>query len=766
MGDETSVDKKTFVEQILGDQKLMLELPWLYLICYEDRPLQGIPPGANGPHLLLFTSRVGADKFCRERQKLFGDEPLSVCPIDHDQSLYAILNADSKDSRYSRPPSGLVVDFSLLDKNYAFIRSPQEMGVDDIDSFNRALIRGGLIGKVSDVAVPTKEPVQEIVLDEPESSPVEDRVQKIATSREPEIADLPTRKSTNKWIYAGGGLIGILLVGAILLATRHIDTGRLIALLRGSPTPDLNAAVATYAATAWKTATPGPPPPTPLPVLLVDDFSNPTSGWSTVQDPGFVTISYENDSYVMSIQNSENIYWGTFEKRFVNTDLLIDARPIDSTNLQASVYGVVCRTQENGDRYEFSIAGDGSFWIGLVLNDEITLLAQGTYTSAMSSGTTPNNIRAVCAGDQMTLYVNSVLLASTFDETLTEGQIGIWGGLASAGTVDFQFDDVLVSDPGIPPERYRACEITDSGGLYDYGYNLLTYDGVLWAMEELGISGRYYESASSSDYDTNMQAALRDDCDLIIGVGFLLSDTTVSNANQYPDRDFSIVDMSYDPPLQNVLGQVYQVDEAAFLAGYLAAGMSKSGVVATYGGINIPPITAYMDGFVRGAQHYAQVKGRTIRILGWDPDTQTGKFAGNFEKLEDGRNLGVALMDEGADVIFPVAGPVGIGTAEVATQRGGVLVIGMDYDWRYSIPEYAEVILTSVVKNFDTTTFMAIERLVSGDLEGGTLVGTLQNGGVGLSPFGELDNMVPQWLKDELVNLTHAIIDGQVSPKP
>jgi len=366
----------------------------------------------------------------------------------------------------------------------------------------------------------------------------------------------------------------------------------------------------------------------------------------------------------------------------------------------------------------------------------------------------------------MTLYVNSVLLASTFDETLAEGQIGIWGGLASTGTVDFQFDDVLVSDPGIPPERYRACEITDSGGLYDYGYNLLTYNGILWAMEELGISGRYYESASSSAYDTNMQAALRDDCDLIIGVGFLLSDTTVSNANQYPNRDFSIVDMSYDPPLQNVLGQVYQVDEAAFLAGYLAAGMSKSGVVATYGGINIPPITAYMDGFVRGAQHYAQVKGRNIRILGWDPDTQTGKFAGNFEKLEDGRNLGVALMDEGADVIFPVAGPVGIGTAEVATQRGGVLVIGMDYDWRYSIPEYAEVILTSVVKNFDRTTFMAIERLVGGEFEGGTLVGTLQNGGVGLSPFGELDNMVPQWLKDELVNLTHAIIDGQVSPRP
>jgi len=90
----------------------------------------------------------------------------------------------------------------------------------------------------------------------------------------------------------------------------------------------------------------------------------------------------------------------------------------------------------------------------------------------------------------------------------------------------------------------------------------------------------------------------------------------------------------------------------------------------------------------------------------------------------------------------------------------------MDYDWRYSIPEYAEVILTSVVKNFDRTTFMAIERHVGGEFEGGTLVGTLQNGGVGLSPFGELDNTVPQWLKDELMNVTYAIINGQISIRP
>ena len=111
-------------------------------------------------------------------------------------------------------------------------------------------------------------------------------------------------------------------------------------------------------------------------------------------------------------------------------------------------------------------------------------------------------------------------------------------------------------------------------------------------------------------------------------------------------------------------------DEAAFLAGYLAAGVSKSGVVGTFGGINIPPVTIFMDGFYHGVQHYNKTKGTSVQVLGWDPATKEGLFTNNFSNLDDGRAFAKNLNDEGADIVMPVAGPVGLGSAALATELG------------------------------------------------------------------------------------------------
>jgi len=235
-----------------------------------------------------------------------------------------------------------------------------------------------------------------------------------------------------------------------------------------------------------------------------------------------------------------------------------------------------------------------------------------------------------------------------------------------------------------------------------------------------------------------------------------LGEDTAKFAKENPDAKFAIVDYAYDPPIPNVLGLTFATDQAAFLAGYLAAGMTKTGKVGTFGGIEIPPVTIFMVGFANGVAHYNKVHGTNVEVLG------TKFYVGNFESTDDGRRAGESLMDEGADIIMPVAGPVGLGTAAAVKERGKML-IGVDTDMVISAPEYKDVILTSVLKNMDVAVFEAIKAVKEGTFKGGTYVGTLANNGVGLAPFHEFEDKVPQSLKDELEQLKKDIIEGKVS---
>ena len=245
---------------------------------------------------------------------------------------------------------------------------------------------------------------------------------------------------------------------------------------------------------------------------------------------------------------------------------------------------------------------------------------------------------------------------------------------------------------------------------------------------------------------------------------------TKEAANANPTIPFSIVDYAYaegDITANNVLGQVFNTDEAAYLAGYLAAGMSKTGKIGTFGGINIPPVTIFMDGFYRGAMAYNAANGAKVEVLGWDPAKQKGLFTENFESLDDGRSFAQNLVDEGADVVMPVAGPVGLGSAALAKELGPdkLLIIGVDSDQFESDTANQSVYLTSVLKNMDVTTFNAIASVLDGTFAGGVTVGTLANGGVGLAPFHDLDASVPQALKDQIETLKAGISDGSVDVK-
>jgi basic membrane protein A len=283
----------------------------------------------------------------------------------------------------------------------------------------------------------------------------------------------------------------------------------------------------------------------------------------------------------------------------------------------------------------------------------------------------------------------------------------------------------------------------------------------------MGIEGKLLESSAETDYAPNINSFISDNCDLIVTVGFLLGDATKAAAEANPDQKFSIVDFAYDPVIPNVLGQVFATDEAAFLAGYLAAGVSKSGIVGTFGGINIPPVSIFMDGFVRGVDYYNEQKGAEVKVLGWDAETKEGLFTNNFDSLDDGRSFAQNLYDEGADIVMPVAGPVGLGSAALASELGTdkLKIIGVDVDQYLTDPEHQGVYLTSVEKKMDATVMQAIKMAQDGSFEGGVVVGTLDNGGVGLAPFHDLDSAVPAELKSELDTIRQGIIDGSISVK-
>jgi len=339
---------------------------------------------------------------------------------------------------------------------------------------------------------------------------------------------------------------------------------------------------------------------------------------------------------------------------------------------------------------------------------------------------------------------------------------------APAPVVEPTAEPVVEEPTAVPPAEaaFKACQVTDTGGIDDKSFNATAWKGITDAMADFGIEGKYLESQQQTDYEKNIKAFIDEGCNILVTVGFLLGDATAAAGTANPEVPFSIVDYAYDPTIPNVLGQVFNTDEAAFLAGYLAAGMTKTGTVATFGGLQIPPVTVFMDGFYYGAMHYNEVHGTSVQVLGWDPVAQTGSFTGNFESKEDGRTLGLSFMDEGADIILPVAGPVGEGTAAAALERGDVLIIGVDADWYNTAPDFQSILLTSVLKNMNITTYESIKQVIAGTFAGGVIVGTLQNGGVGLAPYHDLDASVSAELKAEIDKIKADIISGKLTVKP
>ncbi len=314
--------------------------------------------------------------------------------------------------------------------------------------------------------------------------------------------------------------------------------------------------------------------------------------------------------------------------------------------------------------------------------------------------------------------------------------------------------------------KTKICQVTDTGGIDDKSFNATAWLGMQQAADDLGVEVSYLESQQQSDYEVNLNTFIEANCELIVPVGFLLADATSAAADTYPDQKFAIVDVDYLTQ-SNVLGNASKIDQATFLAGYLSAGMTETGKVGTYVGILFPATQAFMDGYAMGVAKYNEVHGANVEVLGWNMDTQEGLQVGNFESLDDGRAMGEQLLDEGADIIMPVAGPVGLGTLAVMQERGTGLLVGVDNDWSAANPDKADFILGSALKKIDVFVYKAIKDVVDGTFKGGSpYLLTLENNGVGLQYGSAWADKVPADLKAEVEGLIPGIISGDIPTMP
>ena len=307
---------------------------------------------------------------------------------------------------------------------------------------------------------------------------------------------------------------------------------------------------------------------------------------------------------------------------------------------------------------------------------------------------------------------------------------------------------------------FKACMVSDSGGFDDKSFNQTSHDGLLNAAENMGVQTGEVESNAPSEFVDNIQAMVEQDCDSITTVGFLLGDATLAAAKKNKDIDFSIVDFAYPKAPANLKGLTFNTAEPSYLAGYLAAAKSKTGVVGTFGGLPIPTVTIFMTGFVQGVEKYNEDNGADVKVIGWDPDTEKGSFTNDFESKTKGQSTAEEMITQGADVIMPVAGPAGLGGLQAA-QDNDVWGIWVDTDGCKSAAEYCDSLLTSVMKGMDVAVETAIKDSASGKFSNEVYEGTLENGGVALAPYGPQAD-VDSELDAKIQDLKQQIIDGEI----
>lgn len=290
-----------------------------------------------------------------------------------------------------------------------------------------------------------------------------------------------------------------------------------------------------------------------------------------------------------------------------------------------------------------------------------------------------------------------------------------------------------VSQPAPP----RVGVVLGVGSENDNAFNEYTLKGARQAAQETGLAFEYITTDSIEDYERNV-ANMAGKADLVITPGYLFTEVTAKVARQHPDVNFVIVDVPYLPGqgcpetvadcyseeggLTNVTSLVFAEDQMGYLAGVLAGCMTRSGVIASVAGMEIPPVVRLVTGYERGARSVAP----EVVVL--------NQYVPNFNDLPTGKLVGQKFINEGADVIAGFGGNTGNGGV-LAAHEAGLMAIGVDVDQYFAYPEVQPALLSSTAKFIDVAVADVVRQFAGGELKAGIQTKTLASGGIGLTPY-------------------------------
>ncbi len=299
------------------------------------------------------------------------------------------------------------------------------------------------------------------------------------------------------------------------------------------------------------------------------------------------------------------------------------------------------------------------------------------------------------------------------------------------------------SGDGEKEKKVKVGLVADGTMLEDNTYNRLAYNGCMKAVTDFKLTFDYLECKGSTEFEPKLTEFGNAGYDHIISLAFVMGDATLSVAQQYPATNFAILDYQYlEYPTANLIGLAFREDQGGFLAGVLAGGVSTAKKVGCLGGMDIPAIRRFCNGFKMGVAHVC-------------PSCETKiEYAGSFSNVEDGKTTAQKLIDAGVDVIFQAAGLTGSGGIAYAAAKG-VYVIGVDQDEYKStflageLPG-ADKILSSVIKRIDEAAYYTIEQTVKGTFQAGSVTFSLKNNAFEIAPFHDAAAAISQSVQDSL----------------
>ncbi|MFN2151344.1 MAG: BMP family protein [Anaerolineales bacterium] len=294
--------------------------------------------------------------------------------------------------------------------------------------------------------------------------------------------------------------------------------------------------------------------------------------------------------------------------------------------------------------------------------------------------------------------------------------------------------------------------VTDVGEVDDKSFNQSAWEGVQQAEKDLGAVVNYVETKDAKDYATNIALFGEKNYDVIVTVGYLMADATIEAAGKYPDIHFIGVDQFNDGSVPNVTGLLFNEDKAGFLAGALAAMMTKTGTVAAVLGTDlVPPVVAFKEGYEAGARYISP----DINLIS---TYHPGGVDVAFTDPEWGATTAKQAIDNGADIVFGAGGKTGNGAIIEVASHSGLYCIGVDSDQWGTVPEAHPCLISSAMKLITPGVFDLVKMAKEGTIPSG-----LYFGAVGLAPFHDFDSQVPQEVKDKLAEIEKGLQDGSIS---